>query len=257
MDLKLACGIREKTIVDVNGLKFGKGFAIIAGPCSIEDRDAFMKTAQAVAGKAGMLRGGAFKPRSSPYSFQGIGEEGLKLLKEASDKFKMPVVTECMEISQMPLIEKYAGMIQIGARNMQNFNLLKAVGKSKLPVLLKRGMAATIDEWLASAEYIMKEGNHNIVLCERGIRSFDSKYTRNVLDLGGVAAVQKLTHLPVIVDPSHASGRRDLVIPLSRAAKAVGADGVIVEVHAEPENAKCDGEQSLTLEMFDELIKAL
>jgi 3-deoxy-7-phosphoheptulonate synthase len=252
---------KKNTIIDVKGVNIGSGmpFVVMAGPCAVENEKTLMDTASHIAKseKAHILRGGAFKPRSSPYSFQGLGEEALKLLKKASEKYKMPIVTECMEISQIKLIEKYADIIQVGARNMQNFELLKALGKSKLPIMLKRGLSATVDEWLASAEYIMKEGNHKVILCERGIRSFDSKYTRNVLDLSVVPILKKLTHLPIIIDPSHAAGRRDIIIPLCKAAKSVGADGVIVEVNSDCEHALCDGKQSLTLDMFDELVDSL
>ena len=186
-----------------------------------------------------------------------MGEDGLKILKKVSEHTQLPTITECMSIEQLPLIEKYADIIQVGARNMQNFELLKALGKSKLPIMLKRGLSATIDEWLASAEYIMAGGNEKVILCERGIRTFDSTYTRSVLDLSVVPILRTLTHLPIIIDPSHAAGRRDIIIPLCVAAKAIGADGIIVEVHNEPDKALCDGKQSISLEMYDELIQKL
>lgn len=247
----------DKTIINVNGAEIGKKFIVIAGPCAVESEEQLMNTAEFVK-RAGahMLRGGAFKPRSNPYSFQGLGEKGLGFLKKAREKFSLPIVTEAMSIPQLKLVEKYADVIQIGARSSQNFELLKAAGKSKKPVLLKRGLAMTIEELLASAEYIMKEGNRKVILCERGIRTFET-YTRNTLDLGAVAALKTLTHLPIIVDPSHAAGRRDLIIPLSKAAKAVGADGIIVETHIEPQKALCDAEQQLNKKEFVELMNSL
>jgi 3-deoxy-7-phosphoheptulonate synthase len=234
----------------------GSFFSIIAGPCSVESREQLVAVAEAVKKSgAAFLRGGAFKPRTSPYSFQGMGCEGIDLLVEAKKATGLPIVTELMEISQLELFED-VDMIQVGARNMQNFNLLKELGKSKKPVLLKRGMASTMTELLMAAEYVMAGGNSQIVLCERGIRGFDN-FTRNILDLAIVPALKKKTHLPVIVDPSHATGLSWMVPAMSKAAIAVGADGIIVEVHNDPEHALCDGEQSLMPEQFDELMTAL
>ncbi len=234
-----------------------KHFTIIAGPCSVENEEQLMITAKGVKEHgAHMLRGGAYKPRTSPYGFQGLREEGLKLLKMAREKYNLPVVTEVISADLVEKVAEYADVLQIGARNMQNFALLKEVGKSKLPVLLKRGMSATIEEWLLAAEYILAEGNPNVILVERGIRTFE-KYTRNTLDLSAVPVVKKLSHLPIIVDPSHAAGKRDLVIPLAKAALAVGADGIIVEVHYQPEIALSDGPQQLTIPLFSDLMQEL
>jgi len=240
-----------------NRARIGGGtFGVIAGPCSVESREQVVSVAVDVK-KAGasFLRGGAFKPRTSPYSFQGMGCEGIDLLLEAKKETGLPIVTELMEISQLELFEN-VDMIQVGARNMQNFNLLKEIGHSKKPVLLKRGMASTMTELLMAAEYIMSGGNNQIVLCERGIRSFDN-FTRNVLDLAVIPALKKKTHLPVIVDPSHATGLSWMVPAMSKAAVAAGADGIIIEVHNDPENALCDGEQSLTPELFASLMDTL
>ncbi len=242
------------TIIDVKGVKFGGGnIGIIAGPCTVESYDQMDITAAELS-KYGVraLRGGAFKPRTSPYSFQGLGEEGLKILREVADKYNMIVTSEVMEVSQIPLFIKYVDILQVGARNMQNFNLLKSLGEIRKPILLKRGLSATIEEWLMSAEYIMSGGNREIILCERGIRTFE-KATRNTLDLSAIPVVQKLSHLPIIVDPSHATGLRYAVDPMSKAAIAAGADGLIIEVHHSPETAVCDGAQSLYLQQFDEL----
>jgi len=234
----------------------GSSFAVIAGPCSVESREQLVSVAQAVKKSgAAFLRGGAFKPRTSPYSFQGMGCTGIDLLLEAKKETGLPIVTELMEISQLELFEE-VDMIQVGARNMQNFNLLKELGRSRKPILLKRGMASTMTELLMAAEYVMAGGNSKIVLCERGIRSFDN-FTRNVLDLAVVPALKRKTHLPVIVDPSHATGLSWMVPSMSKAAVAVGADGIIVEVHNDPEHALCDGEQSLRLEQFDNLMNTL
>lgn len=232
--------------------------AVIAGPCSIETTEQIEGVAQAV-GEAGgsILRGGAFKPRSSPYAFQGLGDSGLHMLITAGRKAKLPVVTEILSAHKLDFfLSENVDLIQVGARNMQNFELLKALGRTRKPVLLKRGLSATIEEWLMSAEYIMSEGNENVILCERGIRTFES-YTRNTLDLGAVLAVKRLSHLPVVVDPSHAAGKRWMVSDLAKAAVAVGADGIMVEVHANPDKAWCDGPQSITPAVFAELMQDL
>ena len=244
----------ERTVVEANGIKIGgKKIVIIAGPCAVESEQQIIETALAVK-KCGadMLRGGAYKPRTSPYSFQGLGEAALKMLQKAKDASGLPIVTEVMDTKDIELVEKYADVLQIGARNMQNFALLKCAGKSKKPVLLKRGMSATLSELLSSAEYLLAGGNENVILCERGIRTFESAY-RNVLDLNAVAMLHELTHLPVIADPSHATGKKELVAPLSLAAIAASADGVMVEVHCSPESALSDAEQSLDAEEFRQL----
>src|SRR5512141_2074029 len=249
---------REQTVVDVKGCRIGgKDVVVMAGPCTIENEAQLFDTARAVA-RAGarVLRGGAYKPRTSPYAFQGLGVEGLKLLRAAGDEFGMATVSEVMEISQIESALQYVDIIQIGARNMQNFNLLSAVGQVRKPVLLKRGMSATIQEWLLAAEYIMSGGNYQVILCERGIRTFET-YTRNTLDISAIPVVQKLSHLPVIADPSHATGRRDKVMPLARAAVAAGADGLLVEVHNDPDHALCDGPQSLYPDQFARLMDEL
>jgi 3-deoxy-7-phosphoheptulonate synthase len=232
----------------------GHDLTIIAGPCGIESRDQAFQVAERVA-RAGaqFFRGGAYKPRTSPYSFQGLGEEGLKIMAEIRDRFGLLIVTEAVDYESLDLVDQYADMIQIGARNMQNFSLLKRAGRAHKPVLLKRGIAATLEEFLMAAEYIMSEGNYNIVLCERGVRTF-ADHTRNTLDLSIVPAVQRLSHLPIIVDPSHGTGKRNKVTPLSRAAIAVGADGLIVEVHHDPDRALSDGMQSLFPDQFDALM---
>ncbi len=247
---------KEGTIIDVKGNKIGgEKIQVIAGPCSVENRTILLTIAEKVkeAG-ATFLRGGAFKPRTSPYSFQGLGEEGLQILKEASQQTGLPVVTEVMDPRDVEIVSRYADIIQIGARNMQNFRLLLEVGQTDKPVLLKRGLSGTIKEWLMAAEYIMSRGNHQVILCERGIRTFETA-TRNTLDLSAVPVLKKLTHLPVIVDPSHGVGKWDLVIPMARAAVAAGADGLMVEVHTNPEEALSDGEQSLKPNLFRELIE--
>jgi 3-deoxy-7-phosphoheptulonate synthase len=233
----------------------GKELAIIAGPCAIENRPQARAAAVRVrdAG-ARLFRGGAFKPRTSPYSFQGLGEEGLQILAEIRREFGLMIVTETIDPENCDLVEKYADALQVGARNMQNFSLLKRVGRSKLPVLLKRGMSATLDEFLMAAEYILAEGNYNVILCERGVRTF-ADHSRNTLDLSVIPAVKRLSHLPIIVDPSHGTGKRDNVIPLARAAVAVGADGLIVEVHPDPDRAISDGYQSLFPEQFETLVE--
>ncbi|MBQ4098641.1 MAG: 3-deoxy-7-phosphoheptulonate synthase [Clostridia bacterium] len=246
----------DDTIVDVGGHKFGgENFQIIAGPCSVESESQIVEVAKAVkASGANLLRGGAFKPRTSPYAFQGLKAGGLELLKLAKRETGMPIVTEIMSVAHIDLFDD-VDMVQIGARNMQNFELLKAVGKLNKPVLLKRGLANTIEEWLMSAEYIMSEGNRQVVLCERGIRTFEPM-TRNTLDLSAIPLLKEKTHLPVIVDPSHASGLSRLVKPLSLAAVGAGADGLMIEVHNDPAKALCDGAQSLRPEQFDEVVKA-
>src|SRR5256714_4366608 len=232
----------------------GKDLAVMAGPCAIESREQALTTAEAVhrAG-AQFFRGGAYKPRTSPYSFQGLGEDGLKIMAEVRDRFGMRIVTEAVDNESLDLVEQYADVIQIGARNMQNFSLLKRAGRARKPVLLKRGMSATLEEFLMAAEYIMSEGNYSVILCERGVRTF-ADHTRNTLDLSVVPAVQRLSHLPIMVDPSHGTGKRNKVTPLSRAAIAVGADGLMVEVHHQPDRALSDGMQSLYPEQFDELM---
>ncbi len=248
----------EDTIINVNGVKFGGGFSgMIAGPCTVETYDQMDITAKLLS-ECGVkiLRGGAFKPRTSPYSFQGLGEEGLKILREVADKYNMAVTSEVMEVSQIPLFLKYVDILQVGARNMQNFNLLKSLGEIRKPVLLKRGLSATIEEWLMSAEYLLAGGNREVILCERGIRTFEH-ITRNTLDISAIPVVQKISHLPIVVDPSHATGLRDKVAPMSKAAIAAGADGLIIEVHHSPETAVCDGAQSLYPEQFAELYKEL
>ncbi len=245
----------EGTVVVVNGVEVGsQRLAIIAGPCSVEGRQMLLDTAQKVkAAGANLLRGGAFKPRTSPYAFQGLGEEGLKYLAEVREITGLPVVTELMDPRDAELVLKYADVIQIGARNMQNFRLLKEVGSHRKPVLLKRGMSSTIQELLMSAEYIMSEGNYHVILCERGIRTFE-EYTRNTLDLSAVPALKQLSHLPVIVDPSHGTGKWDLVHPMALAAIAAGADGLMVEVHPKPEEALSDGPQALIPDRFAKLM---
>lgn len=249
---------REKTVIDVHGVKIGgRDVVMMAGPCTIESEEQLFATARTVA-RAGakVLRGGAWKPRSSPYAFQGLGVEGLKMLRAAGDELGMATVSEVMEISQIDAALEYIDIVQIGARNMQNFNLLSAVGQIRKPVLLKRGLSATIQEWLLAAEYIMAGGNYEVILCERGIRTFETS-TRNTLDLSAIPVLDKLSHLPVIVDPSHATGRRDKVMPMARAAIAAGADGLLIEVHVEPEKALCDGPQSLYPEQFMSLMDEL
>ena len=247
---------KEKTVVKVGKLSIGDSqFVVMAGPCSVETREQILKSAEIVkAAGAQMLRGGAFKPRTSPYSFQGLEEEGLKLLAEAREKTGLPFVTEVITPTDVHLVAEYADMLQIGARNMQNYVLLKEVGRIKKPVLLKRGMSNTLKELLMSAEYIMSQGNYNVVLCERGIRTFED-YTRNTCDLSAVPALKELSHLPVIVDPSHGTGVRSLIAPVSKAAVAVGADGLIIEVHPNPEAAYSDGAQSLMPKQFDKLME--
>ncbi len=257
---KLASRIfkEEDTIIEVNGEKFGGSFVgMIAGPCTIENEEQIFECAKMMA-ESGVkiLRGGAFKPRTSPYAFQGLGEEGLKLIRAAADKYNLAVTSEVMEINQIPLFMKYVDILQVGARNMQNFNLLKELSKVNKPVMLKRGLSATINEWLMAAEYILSGGNREVILCERGIRTFEVA-TRNTLDLCAIPVVKKLSHLPIIVDPSHGTGLRDKVAPMSLASVAAGADGLMLEVHNKPECALCDGAQSLYPEQFDELFSKL
>lgn len=246
------------TIIDVDGVKVGGGNVVImAGPCAVESEEQIMSIAKSVkASGANMLRGGAFKPRTSPYSFQGMGEEGLKLLRKAKEATGLPIVTEIMDEFHFDMVEEYADVLQIGARNMQNFSLLKRGGKSKKAILLKRGLSATIEEFLMSAEYIMSKGNENIILCERGIRTFET-YTRNTLDISAIPAIKELSHLPIIIDPSHASGRWSMIEPLSKASIACGADGLMIEVHNQPELAVSDGAQSLKPEKFENLMRSI
>jgi 3-deoxy-7-phosphoheptulonate synthase len=245
----------EKTIVRVGDATIGgEELAIIAGPCAIESRSQAFSIAESVRRSgARFFRGGAYKPRTSPYAFQGLGEEGLRILADIRDTYGLKIVTEAMDERGIDLVERYGDMIQIGARNMQNFSLLRRAGKSPLPILLKRGLSATLDEWLLAAEYVMAEGNYQVVLCERGIRTF-AQHTRNTLDLAVIPAVRRLSHLPVIVDPSHGTGKNYMVTPLARAGVAVGADGLIVEVHDQPDHALSDGAQALTLEQYEELV---
>ena len=246
------------TTVEVNGVKIGgKELVIMAGPCAVESFELLFSIAKSVKKSgAAILRGGAYKPRTSPYSFQGLGEEGLKFLAEAKKRTGLPIITELMDLRDLEMVERHADIIQIGARNMQNFDLLKEVGRSKKPVLLKRGMAATVKEWLLSAEYILQNGNFNVILCERGIRTFETD-TRFTLDLNAVPLIKNLSHLPVIVDPSHGTGRWGLVGPMAKAAVAAGADGLIIEVHPKPEEALCDGPQAMLPEKFAKLMVEL
>lgn len=248
----------DDTVIDVGGVVIGGNeVVVVAGPCSAEDEAQVMSTAAAVK-RAGarLLRGGAFKPRSSPYSFQGLGEEGLQLLRRAADMYDLRLVSEVMDLSQIPVIDRYVDVYQVGARNMQNFTLLRELGRVRKPVLLKRGISATIEEWLLSAEYVLAGGNMEVILCERGIRTFES-YTRNTLDISAIPVVKKLSHLPVFVDPSHGTGRRDKVAPMARAAVAAGADGLLIEVHCDPDKALSDGAQSLFPSQFDQLMAEL
>jgi len=245
----------DDTVVQVGRTSVGGGaFAVMAGPCSIESEEQMLEVADTCAASgATMIRGGAYKPRSSPYAFQGMGLEGLKLLRAAGDSVGLPVVTEVLDVRDAETVAQWADVLQVGARNMQNFMMLEELGRMRKPVLLKRGLSATIEETLSAAEYILKGGNRDVMICERGIRTFET-YTRNTLDLAAVAALKTLTHLPIIADPSHATGRRDLVSAMCRAAVVAGADGVMVEVHPDPERAKCDGPQSLTPQGFSELM---
>ena len=245
----------EKTVVRVGDASIGGDeLALIAGPCAVESRTQAFAVAEAVRRSgARFFRGGAFKPRTSPYAFQGLGEEGLKILAEVREVYGLKIVTEALDEAGVDMVERYGDCIQIGARNMQNFTLLKRAGRSSLPVLLKRGLSATLDEWLLAAEYVMAEGNYNVILCERGIRTF-AQHTRNTLDLAAIPAARRVSHLPVIVDPSHGTGKNYMVTPLARAAVAVGADGLIIEVHDQPERALSDGAQALTIEQYEQLV---
>ena len=257
---KLAARVSQgqDTVVEVNGVKFGDKYTgLIAGPCTIESYDQMDATAQELQeSNVKILRGGAFKPRTSPYAFQGLGEEGLQIIRSVADNHNMAVTSEIMDISQLDMFMRYVDILQVGARNMQNYNLLKELGKIHKPVILKRGLSATYEEWLMSAEYIISGGNNQIILCERGIRTFE-KFTRNTLDLAAIPVIKKLSHLPIIVDPSHGTGLRDKVEPMSRAAVAAGCDGLIIEVHNNPETAICDGAQSLFPWQFDILYKQI
>lgn len=248
----------DDSVIDCSGIKIGGGnFAVIAGPCSVESEEQLTGIAKAVKSHGcNMLRGGAFKPRTSPYDFQGLKAEGIELLLKAKKETGLPVVTEIMDANHLPLFNE-VDVIQVGARNMQNFELLKELGKTNKPILLKRGLSSTIKEWLMSAEYIMAGGNENVILCERGIRTFDSQYTRNCLDLSAVPVLKELTHLPVIIDPSHATGSSKYVKSMALAAAAAGADGLMTEVHSDPLHALCDGAQSLTPEQFGDMMKAV
>jgi 3-deoxy-7-phosphoheptulonate synthase len=246
------------TVVRIGNVEIGgPRVVIMAGPCSVESRDQIERSAEVVA-RAGAqaIRGGAFKPRSSPYAFQGLGEEGLQLLRQAADRNGLLVASEVMDLTQIPLVAQYADILQVGARNMQNFNLLRELGRQRKPVLLKRGISATIEELLLSAEYILAGGNYEVILCERGIRTFET-YTRNTMDISAIPVVKKLSHLPIIADPSHGTGRRDMVAPMGRAAVAAGSDGLLVEVHPDPDHALSDGAQSLRFEQFEELMAQL
>lgn len=245
----------EKTVVRVGDAAIGGDeLALIAGPCAIESRTQAFAIAEIVRRSgARFFRGGAYKPRTSPYAFQGLGEEGLRILADVREAYGLKIVTEALDEHGVDLVERYGDVIQLGARNMQNFSLLKRAGRSPLPVLLKRGLAATLDEWLLAAEYIMAEGNYNVILCERGIRTF-AQHTRNTLDLAAIPAVRRLSHLPVVIDPSHGTGKNYMVTPLARAGVATGADGLIIEVHDQPERALSDGAQALTLEQYEQLV---
>ena len=248
----------EPTVVSMGDFRIGGDEVIVmAGPCSAETEEQVEAAAAAVSGAgAKVFRGGAFKPRSSPYSFQGLGEAGLQMMRTACDRHKLMLVSEVMDVSQIELVDKYADMLQVGARNMQNFTLLRQLGRARKPVLLKRGISATIEEWLLSAEYILSGGNPDVVLCERGIRTFES-YTRNTLDISAVPVIHKLSHLPIVADPSHGTGRRDKVAPMARAAVAAGADGLIIEVHPDPDHALSDGAQSVFPDQFERLMAEL
>jgi 3-deoxy-7-phosphoheptulonate synthase len=246
----------EDSVINVGGVDVGgKGVVIVGGPCAVESLDQTRTVAEGIKRGGGQLfRGGAYKPRTSPYSFQGLGEKGLEILAIVREEFDLPIVTEAIDNESLALVEQYADCIQIGARNMQNFSLLKVAGRSRKPVLLKRGMSATLEELLLSAEYIMSEGNYNVILCERGVRTF-ADHTRNTVDLSVVPAIKRLSHLPILVDPSHGTGKRNKVLPMSRAAIAVGSDGVLVEVHHKPEEALSDGPQAILPEAFAQLVK--
>jgi 3-deoxy-7-phosphoheptulonate synthase len=257
-NLKLASLEKEnRTVINVCDVEFGRELVVIAGPCSVESEAQTIKTARAVkAAGADMLRGGAFKPRTSPYAFQGLGLKGLKILAKARQETGLPVVSEVIDPRDVSWVAEFADILQIGTRNMQNFSLLKEVGRVNRPVLLKRGMYSTLEEWLNCAEYVLSEGNPNVILCERGIRTFE-KYTRNTLDLSAVPAIKELTHLPIIIDPTHSTGKLSLIAPMSLAAVAAGADGLIIEVHNNPKEALCDADQALTPDLFAGLMARL
>src|SRR5881394_256480 len=246
----------DDTVVSIGGVDVGgNGVIVVGGPCAVESLDQARAIAEGIRNAGGQLfRGGAFKPRTSPYSFQGLGEEGLEILARVREEFDLPIVTEAIDNEALVLVDKYADCIQIGARNMQNFSLLKAAGRARKPVLLKRGMSATLEELLLSAEYIMAEGNYNVILCERGVRTF-SDHTRNTVDLSVIPAIKRISHLPILVDPSHGTGKRNKVLPMSRAAIAIGADGVLVEVHHRPEEALSDGPQAILPETFAQVVR--
>ncbi len=248
---------QQRTVVNVSGVEIGRDFVVIAGPCSVESETQILETAHAVrTAGADMLRGGAFKPRTSPYAFQGLGLQGLKLLAKAKKETGLPIVTEVVDPRDVSWVAEFADVLQIGTRNMQNFSLLKEVGKSGRAVLLKRGMYSTLAEWLNCAEYILSEGNPDVILCERGIRTFET-YTRNTLDLSAVPAIKELSHLPIIIDPTHSTGRLSLIASMSMATVAAGADGMIVEVHHKPKEALCDADQALTPDIFSNIMKRL
>ncbi|NOQ18802.1 MAG: 3-deoxy-7-phosphoheptulonate synthase [Desulfobacterales bacterium] len=247
----------QRTVIKVCGVEIGRDFVVIAGPCSVESEKQLLETARAVkAAGADMLRGGAFKPRTSPYDFQGLGIQGLKILEKAKQETGLPIVTEVVDPRDVSWVAEFADVLQIGTRNMQNFSLLKEVGRAGRPVLLKRGMHSTLVEWLNCAEYILSEGNPDVILCERGIRTFET-YTRNTLDLSAVPAIKELSHLPIIIDPTHSTGRLSLIASMSMAAVAAGADGMIIEVHHKPEEALCDADQALTPDIFSSIMKRL
>lgn len=248
---------KTRTVVNVSGIEIGRDFVVIAGPCSVESEMQLLETARAVkASGADMLRGGAFKPRTSPYAFQGLGIQGLKILDKARQETGLPIITEVVDPRDVSWVAEFADVLQIGTRNMQNYSLLKEVGKSGRPALLKRGMYSTLEEWLNCAEYILSEGNPDVILCERGIRTFET-YTRNTLDLSAVPAIKELSHLPIIIDPTHSTGRISLIESMSMAAAAAGADGMIVEVHHKPQEALCDADQALTPDSFATMMKRL
>ena len=257
-NLKLASQETEhRTVVNVSGVEIGRDFVVIAGPCSVESEKQILDTARAVkAAGADMLRGGAFKPRTSPYAFQGLGIQGLKILEKARKETGLPIVTEVVDPRDVSWVAEFADVLQIGTRNMQNFSLLKEVGRAGRPVLLKRGMYSTLEEWLNCAEYVLSEGNPDLILCERGIRTFET-YTRNTLDLSAVPAIKELSHLPIIIDPTHSTGRISLIPSMSLAAVAAGADGMMVEVHNKPQEALCDADQALTPDMFANMMRRL
>ena len=257
-NLKLASRDKvQQTVIEVGEAAFGRDFVVIAGPCSVESEQQTIATAEAVkASGADMLRGGAFKPRTSPYSFQGLGLQGLKILAKARQETGLPIVTEVLDPRDVSWVAEFADVLQIGTRNMQNFSLLKEVGKAQRPVLLKRGMFSTLEEWLNCAEYILSEGNPDVILCERGIRTFEN-YTRNTLDLSAVPAIKELTHLPIVIDPTHSTGRLSLIGPMSLAAVPAGADGLLIEVHHSPAEALCDADQALTPDRFEDLMQQL